>query len=326
MPANLPPDYYAAERRFRAENDIQEKINILREMLAIMPKHKGTEHLQGDIKRKIAKFSAESQKSKGGSRQSLFDYISREGAGQAVLVGAPNCGKSTLTDRLTHARPRVASYPFSTFKPVCGMMPYEDIQIQLVDLPPVSEMTESWVYNIIRLTDLVLWMVDLSEQTADVQINQIIKQLEEHHIQLVPEGEKRPQGTVARKTALIVGSKVDRVNDLQRWEQVLRSIPDSFHAVQLSYQPESVEAFKKKVFEALKIIRVYTKTPGKSIDYEKPYILSGGASVADAACIIHHDLAEQMKFARIWGSEKYEGQRVTRDHALSDRDVIEIHT
>jgi ribosome-interacting GTPase 1 len=326
MPANLPPDYYAAERRFRTENDIQEKINILRDMLAIMPKHKGTEHLQGDIKCKIAKLSSESQKSKGGSRQSLYDHIPREGAGQAVLVGPPNCGKSTLTDRLTHAHPKVADYPFSTFRPVCGMMPFEDIQIQLVDLPPVSEMTESWVYNIIRLADLVLWIVDLSDQTTDVQINQIIKQLEEHHIQLVSEGEKRPQGPIACKTALIVGSKADTMSDTRRWEQVLQAIPDSFNAVQLSYQPESVEAFKKKVFEALKIIRVYTKTPGKSIDYERPYILHGSASVADAASIIHHDLVEQMKYARIWGSEKYEGQRVTRDHTLSDRDVIEIHT
>ena len=127
MPANLPPDYYAAERRFRVENNIQEKINILREMLAIMPKHKGTEHLQGDIKRKIAKLSAESQKSRGGSRQSQFDHIPREGAGQAVLAGLPNCGKSTLTDHLTHAHPKVADYPYSTFKPVCGMMPYQAV-------------------------------------------------------------------------------------------------------------------------------------------------------------------------------------------------------
>jgi ribosome-interacting GTPase 1 len=326
MPANLPPDYYAAERRLRAENDVQEKINILREMLAIMPKHKGTEHLQGDLKRKIAKLSAESQKSKGGSRQSLFDHIPREGAGQAVLAGPPNSGKSTLTDRLTHARPKVADYPFSTFKPVCGMMPYEDIQIQLVDLPPVSEMTESWVYNIIRLADLVLWLVDLSDPATDVQINQIIKHFDQHHIQLVPEGEKRPQGLVAVKTALIVGSKADKVNDGQQWERLLQSVPGTFNAVQLSYQPESVKTFKEKVFEALKIIRIYTKTPGKPVDYTKPYILSEGASVADAANIIHHELAEQMKYARIWGSEKYDGQRVTRDHALSDRDVIEIHT
>jgi len=327
MPANLPPDYYAAERRYRAATDIQDKIQILREMLAIMPKHKGTDHLQGDIKRKIAKLNSEAQKKKGASRQSAFDHIPSEGAGQAVIAGLPNTGKSTIVRQLTHARPDVADFPFSTFKPVCGMMPFRDIQIQLIDLPPIDEkFTESWVYTILRVADVLIWTADLSDDAVIDKMLVFKNVISSHHIVLVPQGESKPQGATARKTTLFLGTKSDTPNALQRWERCLDCLKEPLARCTVSMNThEGIDSFKEHLFRCLHIVRVYTKMPGKETDLEKPYILPENATVWDAAISIHKELADEMTFARIWGSEMYDGQRVTREHVLSDGDVLEIH-
>ena len=328
MPANLPPDYYAAEKRYRQADTIQEKIGILREMLALMPKHKGTEHLQGDLKRKIAKLNAQVQKKQVTSRSSGADYIPREGAGQAVLVGPPNSGKSSIVAALTHAHVEVAEYPFSTFRPVQGMMPYEDIQVQLVDLPPVSPMyTESWVYNIIRLADLVLLVVDLSASNPDEQVLETRQILEDHKISLQREGERRPQGPVAVKPTLLVGMKVDLSGAPQGAQMMEQTYGGEFPTVFVSVKSwANIDAFRRAVFQGIRMIRVYTKIPGKKSDLSKPYILPSGTTVFEAAKAVHKELAETMTYARIWGSDKYDGQRVERDHVMEDGDVIEIHT
>jgi len=328
MPANLPPDYYAAERRLRAASDIQEKIQIIREMLAIMPKHKGTEHLQGDLKRKIAKLNSDAQKKKGVNRQYAFDYIPREGAGQVVLVGAPNSGKSTIVNRFTHANAAVAAFPFSSYKPVCGMMPFQDIQIQLIDLPPIDEyITESWVYNIIRLADVIVLTIDLSDEKAADRMVTIQQCLTNHQIQIVAQGEGRPQGSVAKKTTLLLGTKTDTPNALIYWDTCFKKLTDSIAYARISFYPDKgLNEFRQILFQCLHVVRIYTKMPGKEPDMEKPYILSECSNVWDAAIAIHKDLAYSMTYSRIWGSEKYEGQRVNRNHILEDGDIIEIHT
>jgi len=328
MPANLPPDYYAAERRYREASSIQEKIDILRGMLAIMPKHKGTEHLQGDLKRRIAKLNSQAQKKQATTRSSGLDHIPREGAGQVVLVGPPNSGKSSILSGLTNAHSEVADYPFSTFKPVQGMMPFEDIQVQLIDLPPVSpEYKESWMYNIIRLADLVLLVIDLLAQTPEGQVLETTGILEEHKVRLQREGERRPQGSVATKSTILVGNKADVVGARKKGEELLLTYGDDFPCLFISIKNQSnVRELRKTIFQGLRVIRVYTKTPGKKSDFTKPYVLSSGTTVMDAARTIHKELAESIKYARLWGSDKYDGQRVERDHVLEDGDIIEIHT
>ena len=328
MPANLPPDYYAAEKRLREAGTPQEKIEILREMLAIMPKHKGTEHLQGDLKRKIAKLSSQAQKKHATTRASGLDHIPREGAGQVVLVGAPNAGKSSILTSLTNARSEVADYPFSTFRPVQGMMAYEDVQVQLIDLPPVSsEYAESWIYNIIRLADLVLFAVDLSVEDVGEQAVRVLGLLEEHRIRLQREGEKRPQGAVAVKPTLLTGTKADTLLAARNAERLQTAYAGTFPTVFLSIQGgANVEELQERVFEGLRVIRVYTKIPGHKADYERPYILDVGTTVQEAAMTIHKELADSMTFARLWGSNAYDGQRVERDHVLQDKDVLEVHT
>ena len=327
MPANLPPDYYAAERRLRETSDPTEKVKILREMMSIMPKHKGTEHLQGDLKRKIAKLQSEAQKKHATGRASGLDHIPREGAGQAVLVGPHNTGKSSILNSLTHARSQVAEYPFSTFKPIQGMMDYEDVQVQLVDMPPLTtNYTESWMFNIIRLADLILLVVDLSVDNPSDQILDIMALLDEHNIKLVREGEGRPQGAIAVKSTLVLGMK--KVEGADKKSEMLKADYQSDFPYFLGSinDPDDMLEIRKTIYTAIRVIRVYTKTPGKRADYEKPYILPLGATVIDAARMIHKDLGETMKYARIWGSDKYEGQRVERQHILEDKDVLEIHT
>src|SRR3989442_3466429 len=163
MPANLTPQYMEAERRFKQANSVPEKIAALEEMMATIPRHKGTEKLQADLKKKMSALRKESeQKKSGGPRHSFV--VEREGARQLPLIGAPNSGKSQLVRALTHATPEVADYPYTTRIPIPGMLIFENVRLQLLDLPPISpEYTESWVPQIIRNSDAVLWIIDLSD-------------------------------------------------------------------------------------------------------------------------------------------------------------------
>src|SRR6266566_9587820 len=139
MPANLTPEYKAAEAAFRKARDPRERLERLREMLRVIPKHKGTDHLQGDIKRRIKELSEELERApKGGGRGGLPLAIRPEGTAQLALIGPPNAGKSSLHARLTASGAQAAPYPFTTQYPEAGMMPYEDIRFQLVDLPAIS--------------------------------------------------------------------------------------------------------------------------------------------------------------------------------------------
>ena len=138
MPANLTPDYFKAEQWYRSASTNEEKMLALEQMLAVMPKHKGTEHLQADLKRKLSQLKdASAQQKKAGKHVDIF-HVPRSGAGQVVLLGTPNSGKSAILAALTHAKVTVAEFPFATHAPVPGMVRYEDVQIQLVDMPPIT--------------------------------------------------------------------------------------------------------------------------------------------------------------------------------------------
>jgi len=332
MPANLPPHYFKAEERFRQAETPEEKIKALREMFAIMPKHKGTDHLQADIKRRIAQLTREAQRKAHIGRAASKDHIEREGAGQAVLVGVPNSGKSALVAGVTRARPKVAEYPFSTFDPLPGMMPFEDIQIQLVDLPPLSETyTPSWVFNIIRTADLVLVTVDLSSspetEGPEEQVLTVMGVLEDAHILLTGEDvEEDFSASMLSKKALFIGTKSDADGTEERLRALRETYGEEFRIVPVSVQTGAyVEEMKRAIFESLNLVRIYTKAPRKKPDMETPYILPRGSTVLDVAGAIHRDFVARLKFARIWGSEKYQGQQVQRDHIVEDGDVIEVH-
>ncbi len=324
MPANLTPEYLAAEARYRAAKTDQERLAALQEMLSTIPKHKGTEKLQAEIKRKIAQLRTAPRK-RGPSRSTL-DFIEREGAGQVALAGLPNSGKSSLLARLTNARPEIADYPFSTSKPLPGMMEFEDIQIQLIDLPPLARgYTEGWVYSHIRNADLVLAVIDLAAEDPQRDLLELLALLEEERIRLAAEASPGLDQGMLVKAGLLCGTKLDlpgAEEGLARLRAESRGLP--LVAVSAG-RGEGLEELKRAIFTSLRIIRVYTKEPGKKPDMERPYTLPRGSTVLDLARAIHQEFAQRLRYALLWGSGKFEGQRVPRDHPLQDRDIVELH-
>jgi ribosome-interacting GTPase 1 len=325
MPANLTPQYLEAERRFKATNTTEEKLAALEEMLATIPRHKGTEKMQADLKRRLSKLRTE-QARKPVSRAGIMHRIEKEGAGQVALVGPPNSGKSMLVRQLTRAMPEVADYPFTTRAPLPGMMRFEDIQIQLVDLPPVHpDFPESWLYQIIRNADAAMLVVDLSDPDLLEDLETTFTQLAKAKVQLGAGELPNTSGWLAKRT-LLVANKLDASGARESLE-VLKDL----YGARLGTLPVSAETgqgldeLRRCAFELLEVIRVYTKAPGKKLERTAPYILKRGCRLLDLAAHVHHDFLTQLKYARVWGHGKFEGQMVNRDYLLEDKDVVELH-
>jgi ribosome-interacting GTPase 1 len=324
MPANLTADFIKARQKLRQAKTSEEKLAALEEMLATIPKHKGTDHMQADIKRRIAKTREAAGQSKKGKSRS-FEHVPKDGAGQVVLVGPPNVGKSTLLTALTNAKPEVASYPFSTLIPVPGMMAFEDIVIQLIDLPPLApDYTEPWGYSLIRSSDLVLIVLDASDgELLREEFDEIADLLEERNIRLVerrtPESEDRVVDIAARivlaKSDLADGASIRHIAD----ELPLPSICIS------AASENGLDELKSALFEGLEVVRVYTKLPGQKPDMTEPYTLPAGSQAIDAVRAVHREFAERLQYVRIWGSGRFDGQQVPSDHVLVDGDIVEVH-
>ena len=326
MSANLTPAYRAAEDRFRTAVTPEERLDALEEMLREVPKHKGTEKIQADIKSRISKLKRQ-PKQKTGARGPSH-HIPHEGAGQVVLVGPPNAGKSSLVARLTHAKPEVADYPLTTREATPGMMPFEDVAIQLVDLPPLCEdHVEPWVYDSIRTADLV-WLVVTAESSLE-GLELVERLLGEKAVALVQVGKDKadePRPGWLYKPAILVLTGLDRPDakeDLLLLDQLV-DVPWDESPVS-SVSGEGLEDLGRRTFEALGVMRVYSKQPGKEADLEQPFTLRKGSTVGDLARLIHQDLAAKFKFARVWGPSAFDGQKVQTSHVLEEGDVVEIH-
>jgi small GTP-binding protein len=329
MPANLTPQYLAAEERYKQAKDDREKMKALKEMLAYIPKHKGTEKLQADIKRKIARLKDEMEvkKSKGGHR---FSYsVEREGAAQVVVVGPPNVGKSCLISNLTGAALEVAEYPYTTriFQP--AMMQYEDIQIQLIDLPPLSEgYTEKWVSSIIRIADMMIMVVDTSRDDLLEQVETTLSILDRFKIKAkvsVIEDSLDPIHWSLLKT-LLVANKIDLQAAEDNYKILKEFYEDKFELIPVSALAKTnLDTIREKIIQSLKIIRVYSKRPGHEADTTRPFTFQKGSTLLDFAKAVHKDFAEKLKFARVWGTNVFDGQRINKDYVLQDKDVIELH-
>jgi len=327
MAANLPPTYHDAENRFRAATSTEDKLAALEEMLRVIPKHKGTEKLQAGIKSRMAKLR---QHPKRPAAHGHGHHIPREGAGQVALVGPPNTGKSALVARLTHARPEVADYPFTTREALPGMMAFEDVSLQLVDLPPLSETwVEPWVYDLIRAADLV-WIVVESASSLD-GLALVEQLLDARSIEVYPSGtpppSDEPRSGIVRKPALLVASGRDRADAAEEITILRELLERPWPVFSVSaLDGQGLDDLGRASFQALGLIRIYTKQPGKPADAVAPFTLPAGATVGDLARTIHKDLPGIMKFARIWGAGAFDGQPVQREHVLHDRDTVEIHT
>jgi ribosome-interacting GTPase 1 len=335
MPANLTPQYLAAEQRFKEAATTQEKMEALEEMMAVIPKHKGTEKLQADLRRRLAKLRSEAGKKHGVSKASAMYSVPREGAGQVVLVGEASTGKSSLLARLTNAMPEIGDYPFTTRLPRPGMMPFENIMIQLIDMPPISPIFyEPWMGGVVRQADLVLLIADLSADEMLDQIESVLALLDDSKIRLSGTHKSgAEEGLMVSRRTLLVANKWDVPNAAVNFDILKEFFRDRFRILPLSTSSgEGLEILRQRIFDELNIIRIYTKIPGKKVDLSSPpFVLKNGSTVMDAARAVHREFVHSLKYAKIWRTDKskhsvkYEGQMVERTHQLEDGDILELH-
>jgi ribosome-interacting GTPase 1 len=312
MPANLTPDYLKAEQEYRSARTHQEKIAALEQMLATIPKHKGTDKLQADIKHRLSQERKDSQK-KGATHSTPFYLVEREGAGQVVLLGPPNSGKSQLVCSLTHACPEVADYPFTTRLPTPGMMLFENVQIQLVDLPPLSrDFMEPWLPQAIRAANAGVLVVDLNDADVLDEIEFIAGLLNERRLP---------------PPKLLIGNKLDLGGAAANLTALEELYGQRFRSLGVSAATgHNLDRFRRAVFDMLELVRAYTKPPGKKAELTRPYVLRRGQTVLDAARQVHKDFAEKLKFARLYrASSGRDGLMVERTHVLEDGDILEFH-
>ncbi|TFH37133.1 MAG: TGS domain-containing protein [Anaerolineales bacterium] len=326
MPTNLLPEYYKIEERFREAKTNEEKIELLEAMIRVVPKHKGTDHLRADLRRKLSKLKDASEARKKTSRQSSVFHIDKEGAGQVAVVGLANTGKSALVAAVTNATPEVASFPFTTWQPTPGMMPIEDIQVQLIDTPALDrEFLEPELLDLLRRVDMILILVDLQDFPND-QLESTAATLIENRIVPIDRLEQYPDDQRwYAKPFLVVVNKCDDETQLEDFQVFCELLEGNWDCIPISAASGlGIDVLKQSIFDRLNIIRVFSKAPGREADMHAPFVLESGTTVEEFSGKVHKDFAVNLKSARIWGSADFDGQMVSRDHILKDGDIVEL--
>ena len=328
MPANLTPQYQKAEDAYRRAATAEERIGCLEEMLSIIPKHKGTDRLQADLRKRLKETRSEFATEQSSQKKSQSYKIPRQGAGQVVLVGGPNAGKSRVVKELTNASPDVADCPFSTREPLPAMMPWEDVTVQLVDTPPVTDThVESYLTGMVRAADLALLIVDGSSDDAPDDTASVIEQFSQRKTLFSDRTgfDEEDFSIVHIRTLLILTRASDPDADL-RLELLEESTGRTFEVIRVELDDDaSCEALRDTIYNTLEVVRVYTKPPGKPADYAAPFTVPREGTIEDLALQVHRELATKLKFARIWGEGVHDGQSVGREHVLAVKDLVEMH-
>lgn len=320
MPANLTPQYLEADKRYKQAKTREEKIACLQEMMALIPKHKGTEKMRADIKARLSKLMKQKDK-KSATHRAVWYHFEKQGAGQVAIFGSANVGKSSVVKILTGCQTEIAPYPFTTTIPLTGMLLYEDIQIQLIDTPPITDDSPPWLFHILRTADAMVWIIDVSADDLLEATELVLNKLKAANLYSSEENPNADQN----KKMLIVANKIDETNARLGME-ILREILGDKPIIEISAEHKiGLETLKREIFLSLDVIRVYTKPQGKPPDLTDPVILKKGSTVLDAAEVLHKDFAARLQYARLWDNEKYNGQRVDRNYVLKDRDIIEFH-
>ncbi|MFH0990103.1 MAG: GTPase [bacterium] len=327
MPTNLPSEYFEAERKHREAKTPEEKADTLEHLISTIPKHKGTDKLRAELRRKLSRFKTQAHaKNKTGKHESHF-FIEKEGDARVVVVGAANVGKSSLVAKLTHATPEVSESPFSTWFPTPGMLMYQGVHIQLIDTPAIErEYFEPEFIELIRSSDLLLILLDLLENSLE-QYDRTRETLAQHKIVPAQLGGARHEPRIKQLPMMIVANKDDGGpldEEFSVLQELLRDDGWSILPISLLHD-RNIDAMIQAMIQALDIIRVFSKPPGKEVERSKPFILKRGNTVGDLALKVHHDFVEKLKTARVWGTGVFEGQHVGRDHILFDGDIVELH-
>ena len=366
MPINATPEYAVAEREYTKASTNVEKLQCLEKMLSLAPSHKGGETLRAEIKTKISKLKEKLLKERESKKKGYSLAVKKEGAAQVVLVGPPNTGKTALVNKLSKSNYEVGGYAFTTSKPNLGTLDYKTVKIQLVDLPPLIEgaaIKQAPYFAIIRNANLALLIIDDPKQLPpllkDFEDSHILLNKPRPSIRIKRNatgglefiGEKFVQGKIeivkkilrehnvasavveifdtvkpedffevideklAYLPALIVLNKQTK-NELGKWEkfEIISLVGDEF------------DLLKDKIWENLKLIKIYTKEPGKKPKMTHPITLEEGSTIKDMAQHVHKDFIKKFDYAKIWGkSAKHASMKVGPEHKLADDDVVEIH-
>jgi ribosome-interacting GTPase 1 len=328
MPANLTPQYIEAERRFRAAKTPQEKIKFLEEMMATIPKHKGTEKMQAMLKTKMAKLRAALEARPAAARHGPGFHIEKSGAGQVIVIGPPNSGKSHLIAALTGAQPEIADYPYTTRLPAPYMMKYENVRVQLMDTPPLSpDDINTELVELAKTADGIMLVIDLADGDAASVLEALVSGLQAKRLELAPENVSLPQGPgrFIKKT-LVAGNKGDLPAAEENAAFIREYFADKVSLLVVSAaRGDGLDKLRTKIFLLLDVIRVYSKIPGKKADLNDPFVLKKASTVMDMARTVHKDFVEKFRYARIWRKSTLQGQMVNRDFVLEDGDIVELH-
>src|ERR1700722_12149085 len=267
MAVNLPPQYHDAEARYKKAQSPEDKLTSLKEMWVLLPKHKASEKVQADLKTKISELTDQIEQTKLGPKKAAPGTYKfpRQGAGQVVFIGPPNAGKSLLLSKLTKATPTVAPYPFTTREPTPGMMDYEDVRVQLIDLPPITaDAYEHFITDITRSADAALLFLDLADDDGPAATRAAIDRLKLARRELVPPGSPPTDDpTVYALPTILVANKCDDEAAELRQElaREAMALPLSWKVVSAE-RGDGIAELRKAVYDALGVMRIYTKQPG----------------------------------------------------------------
>ncbi len=327
MPTNLPADYFNAQERFRSATTTEDKIKYLEEMMGTIPKHKGTDHLRADLRKKLSKLKSAATSKKTTKKQVSAYHINKEGPGQIIIIGTTNVGKSSLVANQTNADPEVSEVPFTTWTAMPGMMMIDNIQVQVIDTPPISEeYIDPEFLNLIRRVDLLLIMIDLHAHPVQ-QLEFVYQKLQENRI--APkylEGQIEVEEFLLHVPTLVVVNKFDSEEYEEHYQIFQELLGQEYPMVPVSVKTGyNIDTLKRMIFEKLNVIRVYSKAPGKDVDKTSPFVVDQGIQLGEFAGKVHKDFQENLKSAKIWGtSADFPGQMVSRDHVLEDEDIVEL--
>jgi hypothetical protein len=329
MPANLTPQYLKVEEEYRRATSVEEELKYLQLMLQEIPKHKGTDKLQADLKTKIAKAKKEVQVEKSSGKKTRGFRIPRQGAGMAVILGGPNAGKSQLLASLTRATPEVAPYPFTTHVPAPGMMPWEDVVVQLIDTPPITpDFMEPYCQGLVRAADLVLLLVDVGNDDGIEAMQAVLDRLNATKTRLAASSSlgEEDVGLSFTRTFLIP-NKIDLPEAHERLEMLHELCPLDFREFVISAEHKTgLETLRNAIYESLDVLRIYSKLPtAKLPDMERPFTIRRGSMLMELAGLVHKEFLKGLKFARVWGEAVHDGTVVKGDYVLHDKDIVELH-